>query len=323
MDSDRAFLRRDVDGLPAEARLGAWLDIYSEHFYALDAEALRAPFVNGRVAMFDIAGVRAAYAEASPVRWRRTRSHDARSPSGDYYLLPLPLDAAVRLEQCGREVTVTPEVLALFGAEPGYDHHQMSSRFWSLRIPGRALRARIPDMDDQIARARSTAEPTVRLAHDYLLGFVRDGRGMAPDEQEAARNILLDLLALAFAAPATAVEAGETAVRVAHRRRLMRFLDANFQDPELDLAATARGVGVSKRYLQRLLGERDATLTGLLRDRRILEAKRLLAEPGAVRPTIAQVAYAVGFADPAHFSRTFRAETGMSPRDYRIETTGR
>lgn len=47
---------------------------------------------------------------------------------------------------------------------------------------------------------------------------------------------------------------------------------------------------------------------------RIGEAKRLLVE---TRRTVAEIAGDCGYADPLYFSRSFRAETGVSPSDYR------
>ncbi|WP_324607832.1 helix-turn-helix transcriptional regulator [Streptomyces sp. NRRL F-5123] len=52
----------------------------------------------------------------------------------------------------------------------------------------------------------------------------------------------------------------------------------------------------------------------MIRDRRILEAKRLIAATGL---TITQVSASVGFADPAYFCRLFRRETGLSPGEFR------
>ncbi|ADZ71146.1 helix-turn-helix domain-containing protein [Polymorphum gilvum] len=56
------------------------------------------------------------------------------------------------------------------------------------------------------------------------------------------------------------------------------------------------------------------TAAQALRDRVILEAKRLLAFSGL---SVSQVAYDLGFEDPAYFSRVFRKETGESPVDFR------
>ena len=61
----------------------------------------------------------------------------------------------------------------------------------------------------------------------------------------------------------------------------------------------------------------------LIRDRRMAEAQRLLAAPGARSLAIATIAYRTGFADPAYFSRVFREATGLSPRDFRAQAAAR
>jgi AraC family transcriptional activator of pobA len=53
----------------------------------------------------------------------------------------------------------------------------------------------------------------------------------------------------------------------------------------------------------------------ILRRRLMLEAKRLLLYSNM---TISEVAYFLGFDDPAYFSRVFRQDEGVSPRGFRI-----
>ncbi|MFM0166441.1 helix-turn-helix domain-containing protein [Paraburkholderia sediminicola] len=44
------------------------------------------------------------------------------------------------------------------------------------------------------------------------------------------------------------------------------------------------------------------------------------ASPADHHRTIAEVAYSWAFSDNTHFSRAFKQEYGMSPRDYRART---
>lgn len=62
------------------------------------------------------------------------------------------------------------------------------------------------------------------------------------------------------------------------------------------------------------------TAKGLIIERRLLEAKRLLLF--TVR-TLDDIAGEVGVNDPAYFSRLFRNRTGLAPSDWRQQQTGR
>ncbi|WP_235619353.1 helix-turn-helix domain-containing protein [Embleya scabrispora] len=58
--------------------------------------------------------------------------------------------------------------------------------------------------------------------------------------------------------------------------------------------------------------------------RRLHECRRELGRTGRDTVKVATVAQRWGFANPAHFSRAFRAAFGVSPRDWReSRATGR
>lgn len=54
----------------------------------------------------------------------------------------------------------------------------------------------------------------------------------------------------------------------------------------------------------------------LLHERRLLEARRLLAYS---QLPIAQIAHQLGYEDPAYFSRFFQRRVGVSPSWYRAQ----
>ena len=77
---------------------------------------------------------------------------------------------------------------------------------------------------------------------------------------------------------------------------------------------TARLLGVTVRTLQRRLRQDDLTYSQLVENTRLEQARYLL---GASERSVAEVAKALGYADPGSFSRAFRRWMKISPRAYR------
>lgn len=80
------------------------------------------------------------------------------------------------------------------------------------------------------------------------------------------------------------------------------------------LAAAADAAGFSLRTLQRRLNEAGCSYSQLLEEARHQAALRLLGDRSV---KIVDVAFELGYADPANFTRAFRRWTGTSPRSAR------
>jgi AraC-like DNA-binding protein/mannose-6-phosphate isomerase-like protein (cupin superfamily) len=88
-----------------------------------------------------------------------------------------------------------------------------------------------------------------------------------------------------------------------------------FANPELGVQHIAEQLGCSADYLSHLFhSETKERLTRYVQRIRI-EGSILALETATL--TIAEIAYASGFADPAYFARVFRQHKGMTPQDYR------
>lgn len=72
--------------------------------------------------------------------------------------------------------------------------------------------------------------------------------------------------------------------------------------------------GVSTRTFQRFLLQKGTTFTRMIDEIRFEMATPLLNDE---KTPITEIAFELGYADVAHFSRAFRRITGMSPRAYR------
>ena len=88
----------------------------------------------------------------------------------------------------------------------------------------------------------------------------------------------------------------------------------------LTIDRAARRCGIPVRTLQRRLHEAGLSYSELVDEVRFEAACRLLDDPQA---RIAEVAAALGFADPSNFSRAFVRWTGLPPREYRRRRAGK
>ena len=89
-------------------------------------------------------------------------------------------------------------------------------------------------------------------------------------------------------------------------RQLLPYGQANIR-------TIAAHQNVNKRTLQRRLKEWGFTFGEILDDIRRAEAERFVRSR---EHSATEIAFLLGYSDPAHFTRAFRRWTGMSPREY-------
>jgi AraC-like DNA-binding protein len=104
--------------------------------------------------------------------------------------------------------------------------------------------------------------------------------------------------------------------------RIVHYIDQHALEESLDAARIAAAHGISIRYLYLILGRRSISLGEHIRSRRLDHAAELLRERAATSLSIAEVAHRSGFADQAHFSRTFRKRYDVTPGEWRRSGPG-
>jgi AraC-like DNA-binding protein len=99
----------------------------------------------------------------------------------------------------------------------------------------------------------------------------------------------------------------------------LRHVVAHFREP-LRLTDIASASGISPRHLTRTFARcTGQSVNGYITNLRLAYAKRLLAVEDA---KILDVIHASGFSCAAQFYHLFRAQTGVTPRQYRLAAAG-
>ncbi|MEM9551071.1 MAG: AraC family transcriptional regulator [Pseudomonadota bacterium] len=138
-----------------------------------------------------------------------------------------------------------------------------------------------------------------------IAGFIWAAR-IAPDLAEAPRTL-----------SAQPTSPGALAQRA---QRAMR--DGLWRTEGLTIGALAQTLGAPEHRLRqainRDLGFRN--FSSFVNGYRIGEARKMLSDPMRGTATILEIAYDCGFGSVGPFNRAFRAETGQSPSEYRVDS---
>jgi len=93
------------------------------------------------------------------------------------------------------------------------------------------------------------------------------------------------------------------------------YIDSRYPDSRLKVEDIAKHFYIQQRYLLKIFKEGvGMSVSDYLVEIRMQKAKELLASGRNLQ--ITNIAESVGYADPAHFSKSFKKHTGLSPSEY-------
>ncbi len=160
------------------------------------------------------------------------------------------------------------------------------------------------------------------LSSHFLMQLARRMKELSPSDTARLSTLTIDVLTAALA---TALDAQSVVPPHTRRRALMArihaFIRDNLGDPNLTPDTIAAAHHISLRYLHKLFHEEGHTVAGWVRERRLEQCRRDLADARLTARPIGAIAARWGFGSPAHFSQVFRGSYGLSPREFRRQCT--
>jgi len=101
------------------------------------------------------------------------------------------------------------------------------------------------------------------------------------------------------------------------RQRVKLYVSAHLGDPELSLAKLTELTHCSKRYLHMIFRAEGMSISEYILKSRLERCRAELLNPVNAHRTITEIAYSWGFNNSNHFSRCFKREFGVAPREMR------
>lgn len=168
------------------------------------------------------------------------------------------------------------------------------------------------------ARAIPLSPADAARAEAQLAMMARELSWSRPGQLTALRAAILDLMVLALRGIAVAAELPPRP-QAALVARFHDRVEQRFRQRE-SIGAHAAALGVSESALRGACSRITGMSPAAIVDRRtLLEAQRALLYSSL---PVSEIGYALGFSDPAYFSRFFAKHVGRSPRAFRRSRRG-
>lgn len=254
-----------------------------------------------------------------------TASHgrqEVRHTHGDYMLLSMQIEGRALLEQSGEVTEVGPGEFIAYDSRLDYqwlipEHF----RQLVLRVPGERLRQRISTPIRAMTKAFDCRKGIGRIAFSHFMSLFEQADYLAAEASNSILDSSLELISgtLACAGDDSGVR---SKLQSLHLRQAYAFIDEHIHNPELSPEVIAAHLRISVRYLHSLFRDEDNSVSRHILRRRLAGCARSLKNSRLANRSISELAFAWGFNNSAHFTRVFRAEFGLSPREYRLSPEG-
>ncbi|QXE35624.1 helix-turn-helix domain-containing protein [Streptomyces sp. GMY02] len=233
-------------------------------------------------------------------------ARSTRAADEELWQIDLVTRGRARVEQGRGSADLSSADLVLIDPARPVRFASTASTHVTMLVPRRELRLRPGDAARlagvRIKGDRGPAALVSSLAQD----MVRSLTGFRAGEADRSAAAVIELVSVALEAQLGDVR---PAPDEALRDRVLGYIEARLSDRDLAPAGIAAAHHISVRRLHKLFQDQPLTVAALIRRRRLERCRDDLARSDR---TVAAVAARWGFADPAHFSRLFKATYGYN-----------
>jgi AraC-like DNA-binding protein len=236
-----------------------------------------------------------------------------RSSPIDHWSLTLGRSRTLGMAGEGLPLDVPPSVPFVASLGRNLISSRPADERLQLYLPRDGFRELAPLLDAALAQPLDT--PLGRLLGDYL-GLLERSLGEIEAADAPRLTSAVRAMVLACLGPSSdSLDAAGSQINLTRREKARQFIDRNLRDPRLDTAMLCREIGMSRTQLYRLFQE-DGGVARYVRHRRLLRAYADLADPSGAA-SITLIAASLCFEDASSFSRAFKQEFGLNPREVR------
>ena len=297
--------------------LSYWRDVICENLLQMHIQSSHEKEFFGRIEKYAFGPIKANFISVSEQKVRRERSVARNAKEHLFHLIHVRKGVQL-IEQYGRNLEVEEGDCLLIDCLAGFEFDfPQGVEALVLEIRRDWLGCWLPSPEDAAARlidGRSGWGGTLASALRNITPTTVSASGL-PSTVVAEQIVSLLALAAANGDPPS------TTHKRALLRRVTETIHERCHEPELDPAAVAAALGLSRRYVHLLFASAGTTFSQELYACRLQRAQRLLRDKRFDGLGIAEIAWNCGFSEPSHFTRRFHERFGSTPSAYRLNAT--
>ncbi|WP_287144134.1 helix-turn-helix domain-containing protein [Achromobacter sp.] len=315
---DIAVDRKIVAPCPtfSTASLGQWGSTVSDQILSLDARSVRADgYFTGQVAVARFHKSLVADVQSSAHRVLRTRSLVSQDEARHLKII-WQLSGRTQLEHKDGVSLIHSGEWAIYDTSRPYTFQVSDKSHFQMLLLPITNAANWAWCTEQVMGQALPGGGAAEVARCALAGLLSDSVHLDPLGQSVLQESVLALMGTAVSQLRNETAGSSRAV---HKKLQVAqtFIEQNLTAPALTPDHVAQACGISKRSLYSLFGPIGMTPQAYITQRKLAAACELLIAVDAQQRTITQIAYELGFADAAHFSRVFSRVYGLSPSQWR------
>lgn len=181
-------------------RLAYWYDVACKCFVDHECEIANPSAVSVMLHNAQLGEIGVSTIESGGLQSVRRTPRNIANSEDDVFLFSLQLSGTSTIRQDGREAVLQPGDFALIDTQRPYSAHPGEAQELVLKIPHRALKARLPASSDLTARTVRHAAGIGGLVSGYLSMLPNHIDALRPAGKIQVGEQVLDQIALALAA---------------------------------------------------------------------------------------------------------------------------
>jgi AraC-like DNA-binding protein len=217
------------------------------------------------------------------------------------------------ISQHNEETTVP--VGGIVTVDPTWPYSQRFSaatRLIGLKLPRQALKARGYPYESHRILAPDMLSADVTFLRNLLIHVAEQKELPSMAFRERMGEQALDMMDVLLQNPTAPRASGRSEVILL---RAKAIITRRLGDSRLDVNQIAAELHTSASHLSKLFRIEGTTIMRYVLQKRLDRAHSLIKQFVPFRAQIQEIAYMCGFESPSHFSRTFKARFGFSPRE--------